>query len=87
MRTELVHDRWLLCGTILPTKKITHGQVWAAADGTNRTVTVSSVRDDWVGYNHDGDYGVHKYHEKIAFAFQCRYCLVLPTAEIPKELQ
>ena len=86
MRTKLIRGRWLLCGAIIPSKSIKHGQLWAAADGIDRTVTVSTVRDDWVGYTYDGINGVNKYHEKSAFDFQCRYCLVLPTADIPKEL-
>lgn len=86
MRVELVNGRHLLCGrAILPTSRIKHGQTWAAADGSDHTVFISGVRDNWVCYTwreHDSP----KYHEKEAFAFQCRYCLVLPTNEIPKEL-
>ncbi len=85
MRTEQVHGRWLLCGHILDTSQIKRAQVWAAADGSNRTVTVSAVRGDWVGYTWREN-GRLKYHEKTAFAFQCRYCLVLDGPEIPKEL-
>lgn len=86
MRTELVGGRWLLCGVILPKQHIKHGQEWAAASGSNSVVKINAVRDDWVGYNWK-EKGVVKYHEKDVFSFQCRYCLVLPTAEIPKELK
>lgn len=85
MRTEQVHGRWLLCGHILDAKHIKHGQTWASADGSNRTVRISAVRGDWVGYTWEEPSG-RKYHEKEAFAFQCRYCLVLDGPEIPKEL-
>lgn len=86
MRTELIQGRWLLCGTIIPSKNIEQGQLWAAADGTDHTVTIGTVSKDWVGYIYNGINGVNKYHERDAFDFQCRYCLVLPTANIPKEL-
>ena len=85
MRVETVHGRHLLCGVILPNNQVKHAQTWASADGSNRTVTVSAVRGEWVGYTWKEE-GRPKYHEKLIFAFQCRYCLVLPTAEIPKEL-
>ena len=86
MRTELTQGRWLLCGVIIPSKSIKHGQLWAAADGVDRTVTISTVHGDWVGYIYNGINGVNKYHERDVFNFQSRYCLVLPTADIPKEL-
>jgi hypothetical protein len=85
VRTELIDGRWLLCGYILAKKDIKHDQVWAAADGSNHTVTISAVRDDWVCYTWS-EHGKAKYHEKTAFAFQCRYCLVLPRPDIPKNL-
>ena len=86
MRVETVNGRHLLCGHMLATNKIKHGQVWAPADGSDREVRVSGVRDGWVGYTWlEGK--SRKYHEKTAFAFKCHYCLVLPSAEIPEELR
>lgn len=85
LRVETVHGRHLLCGGLIDNKHIKHGQAWAPASGGNYTVTISGVRDEWVGYTWLEN-GVRKYHEKSAFAFQCRYCLVLETSEIPKEL-
>lgn len=82
MRTELANGRWLLCGHILPNEQVKVGQVWAPASGGNHTVTVVEVSAEWVTY--EGDYQAR--HEKLIFAFQCRYCLVLPTADIPEEL-
>lgn len=84
-RIETVHGRHLVCGGLIDEKQIHHGQEWAAADGSNCTVKVSTVRDGWVGYTWEEPTG-RKYHEKIAFAFQCRYCLVVTTPEVPKEL-
>lgn len=85
MRTELVNGRWLLCGCILPIEHIKHEQTWAAASGSEHTVQISAVRDGWVCYSWR-EKGQVRYHEKDSFAFQCRYCLVLPTADIPEEL-
>lgn len=85
MRTELVNNRWLLCGHFLADHQIKNGQVWAPADGSDRTVRVSGDREGWVGYTWMEN-GVRKYHEKSSFAFQCRYCLVLDGPEIPEEL-
>jgi hypothetical protein len=86
MRTKLVHGRWLLCGHILAHDEIQVGQTWAAADGGNYTVQVLDVdRFGWVRYSWTE--GVEeRSHEKESFAFQCRYCLVLPSNQIPKEL-
>lgn len=85
MRTEKINGRWLLCGCILPKDKIKPGQVWAQADGTDRIVRIAGVRTGWVCYTW-ADGGPLQYSEKEAFAFQCRYCLVLESPEIPKEL-
>lgn len=85
MRVETVNGRHLLCGHILKPSQIRHGQVWASAGGSDRTVTITAVRGEWVEYTWlEGD--VRKYHEKEAFAFQCRYCPVLISPEIPEEL-
>lgn len=85
VRTENVNGRWLLCGAILPGDSISNGQLWAAASGADHTVRVSGFRDGWVGYTWE-ERGARKYHEKEAFAFQCRYCLVLDGPTIPEEL-
>lgn len=83
MRTELVNNRWLLCGCILPVEAIKVGQEWYSGSGA---VTVTDVHDDgWVAYSWL-ERGETKTWVKDQFSFQCRYCLVLPTSEIPKEL-
>ena len=86
MRTEKVNGKWLLCGVILPKHKIKNGQKWAAASGSGNTVLVVGVRDDWVCYSWKEN-GKIEYHEKDVFSFQCRYCLVLSTAKIPKKFR
>jgi hypothetical protein len=86
VRTEEVNGRWLLCGHILDKSKIEVGQTWAAADGGNYTVQITDV--DQFGYVRYcwEERGETRFHEKESFAFQCRYCLVLPSAEIPEDL-
>ena len=83
-RIEMAHGRPLLCGGIIPPEMVKPGQVWASADGSNRTVEVMETPGDWVKYGwHEED----KFftHTKLNFAFQCRYCLVTPT--IPEGLE
>ena len=76
MRIETVCGRKLVCGHIYPTNEIKVGQIWAAADGSDRTVRVLKVDGDWVEYEWQ-ELGKTISHEKLAFAFQCRYCLVV----------
>lgn len=82
MRTEFVQGRHILCGAILPTTALKVGQLWAPASGGSRAVTVTQLDGDLVTYEGPAQ----PPHSKEAFAFQCRYCLVLPTAEIPAEM-
>lgn len=85
-RVETVHGRHLLCGGVIPGEMVKHGQTWAPADSGNYTVKVAGVRGEWVGYTWE-EGGKHQYHEKLNFAFQCRYCLVLDKPEVPEELR
>lgn len=85
MRIEQVNGRYLLCGVILNSSDIRSGQVWAPADGSDRMVLVESG-GEWVDYSWE-EKGEKKVHTKMSFSFQCRYCLVLPTNEIPVEMQ
>ena len=85
MRVETINGRHLLCGHILREDQIERGQLWASADGSNRTVRVEGVADGWVHYSWV-EHGRVVNHEKDCFAFQSRYCLILPGADIPKEL-
>lgn len=84
-RIETVRGRHLLCGGPIPERMIKNGQVWAAASGSGIEVKISAVRDGWVGYTwRENDKA--QYHEKDSFSFQCRYCLVLDTPDVPDEL-
>ena len=84
MRVEEINGRFLLCGGMIPNSSIKPGQTWAPADGSKRSITIESVKEDWVKYSWDQD-NEYKTHQKLCFAFQCRYCLVLPTKSIPEE--
>lgn len=76
MRIETINGRHLLCGHIIKTDSIIPGQIWAPADGSDREVKVEAVKDGWVSYSwKEGEQLVT--HKKMAFAFQCRYCLVI----------
>ena len=85
-RIETVHGRHLLCGGLIPNNLVQVGQVWAPADGNDYEVRVKEIGDEGVVYTW-GFNGTQTTHRKEIFSFQCRYCLVLDTAEIPKELQ
>jgi len=86
VRVELIHNRHLLCGHILKRDQLKPRQLWASSSGADRTVMVDHIHGDWVGYSWIED-GEVKNHTKDWFAFQCRYCLVLPSNKIPEELK
>ena len=76
MRIETVNGRNLVCGHFFPADELAVGQRWAPADGSNREVKIVAVDGDWVEYEWQ-DNGERKTHQKLAFAFQCRYCKVV----------
>lgn len=85
MRIETVHGRHLVCGHIFKFEEIEVGQVWASADGSDRTVRVTRTRPgQWVEYEWEVQ-GQTKSHQKDSFSFQCRYCLVV-SEEKAKEI-
>lgn len=74
-RIEQHHGRTIVCGYIFPLNEIKPGQEWQGSSGS--VVTIESVdADGWVTYWWT-ERGERKSHTKEAFAFQCRYCLVL----------
>lgn len=84
MRVEEENGRYLLCGHIIKYDQIKPGQIWANAQGKGEVVVIR-VEDGWVKYEWEVE-GHLRSHEKLAFAFQCRYFLVLESSEIPDEL-
>ena len=84
LRVEKQGDVSVACGGIFPASEIKKGQKWQG--GTGNIVTVDRVRafrtKDSAGVDHEIYYsweesGGKKGHRKLAFAFQCRYCLVV----------
>jgi hypothetical protein len=82
MRSEFQNGYWILCGGIIPKRDVKIGQKWFASE-TSTPVTVTQITDDneWVTY----ESSIQPSHEKDNFSFQCRYCLVLESAEVPLE--
>jgi len=74
MRIETSGKYKIVCGHIYPTDELKPGQNWLGS--SNHMVTIDSITDDWVTYSWYED-GVLKTHEKDAFSFQCRYCLIV----------
>ena len=88
LRFEESYGETIACGGIFPAKEIKVGQRWQGTG--NHVVTVSRVRPIKSGDGEIIDHEVYyqwrdsseeKSHSKLAFAFQCRYCLILPNAE------
>jgi hypothetical protein len=76
MRIEVVNNRRLLCGPPLKLEQLAPGQVWAAASGADHTVRIVAIDGEWVLYEWEEGAEVRQ-HEKDAFSFQSRYCLVI----------
>jgi len=87
LRIETINGRHLVCGGILPKDKVRVGQLWAPADGGLSTVEVLAVDSERseVTYKWLERPDLNTW-SKDNFNFQCRYCLVVPTPEIPEEL-
>ena len=66
---------------ILNVNDICPGQKWIGSGGN--IVTICKVEEILMGNDYMVTYTWMKgetqvYHEKLAFAFQCRYCLIVP---------
>lgn len=85
-RVETLNKRHVLCGGIVPVTFLKRGQRWASADGSDREVEIVNIIDGWVTYTWEVKDGVTESHEKLSFPFQCRYCLILDTPEVPEGL-
>lgn len=75
LRIEEHHGEMIACGGIFHAEEIKAGQRWQGSSG--HTVTVDSVNAHSVYYSWV-DRGTTVTHSKAHFAFQCRYCLILP---------
>ena len=74
MRIETLNGRKIVCGHTYPLNELSVGQVWAQADGADRTVTIREIIGDYVLY---GSHGEDRTYEKDYFSFQCRYFKVV----------
>lgn len=82
MRIEYVNNRWLLSGVTLSRDRIRPGQIWAQADGSDRTVKVlyNMIHEEGVPLIQyiDSDQSANGYiYTKDLWSFQTRYCLVV----------
>lgn len=75
IRFEEHHGETIACGGIFPAAEIKKGQRWQESSG--HKVTIERVNDHSVYYSWV-ERGTKMTHDKAHFAFQCRYCLILP---------
>lgn len=80
------HGHHFIAGGILPERMMKPGQRWVAADGSNHVVTIFDIREGCVAYKFRDRFDQLTWNEKDNFSFQCRYCLVVDTPELPPEL-
>lgn len=84
MRVETLKDGTkILCHHILPKGKIKVGSKWRSGSDICRVVTIVNVDEHsgWVEYV-SADCPDRLY-AKDWFSFQCRYCLILDSDEVP----
>lgn len=81
--TEIIDGRKAIVRHFFKAHEIQVGSRWVRADGSKGFVTVEGLNsyrstDPWyeVVYSWEKD-GKKFTHEKEAFAFQCRYCLIV----------
>ena len=82
LRMEQHHGETIACGGIFPDEEIKEGQQWQGSSG--QAVTIESVNAHSVYYSWV-ERGVKMPHDKSHFAFQCRYCLILPNVKVSHE--
>ena len=82
-RTEILNGYTAVVGHIFKAEEIQVGSRWVRADGFNHIVTVEGLNsygstDPWIEVVYSWELeGVKYTNDRDAFAFQCRYCLVL----------
>lgn len=83
-RVDRLHGKYILCGGIVPVSFLKRGQRWMSSSGNE--VEIDKIIDGWVTYTWKTSNSTTESHEKLSFSFQCRYCLILDTPQVPKEL-
>jgi hypothetical protein len=80
MRIENHFGKNIVCGHIFPDNEVKVGSQWQSSSGSIVTVQqvdlTESGSEGWVTYNWM-EQGHRRTHEKMIFAFQCRYCLIV----------
>ena len=80
---------YYVAGGILPPSLIEVGQSWISSSGsivTVKSIDYSDPTDPLIGYEWNSNQGIAS-HKKFAFAFQCRYCLVVDKDNLPENLK
>jgi hypothetical protein len=85
---ETINGLHLVRGGIIPKHMVRVGQVWASAGAALTTVVVTHVDPELS----EVTYEYPKRRDFLSrirdnYNFQCMYCLVVPTPELPEELQ
>ena len=81
--TEIIDGRKAIVRHIFKPHEIQIGSRWARADGSKGFVTVEGFNtygstDPWIEVVYSWELNGEKYtHQKDAFSFQCRYCLIV----------
>ena len=90
LRIESQYGENIACGGIFPSNEIYEGQRWQGSSGIVVTVTaLRDIEDAGTVIDREIHYSwmqgeTPMSHDKLAFAFQCRYCLILPnTKDMP----
>ncbi len=81
--TEIIDGRKAIVRHIFKPQEIQIDSRWARADGSKGFVTVEGFNtygstNPWIEVVYSWELNGEKFtHEKDAFAFQCRYCLIV----------
>ena len=81
--TEIIDGRKAVVRHFFKTHEIQVGSRWARADGSKGFVTVEGLNtygstDPWIEVTYSWELNGEKFtHEKDAFIFQSKYCLII----------
>lgn len=82
--TKIIDGRKAIIRHIFKANEIQVGSRWARADGSKGFVTVEglntygSTEEPWIEVVYSWERDGEKFtHDKDAFSFQCRYCLII----------
>jgi len=82
MRIEKHHGHSIVCGHIYDVRELMIGSRWMSSSGSIVTITdIDTKGDGWITYEWQ-ERGETRRHEKMSFAFQCRYCLIVDSEPV-----